>query len=668
MKSQLLRFGLVGVAGYVVDSGVLYGALALGLGPTWGRLLSFLCAVATTWLLNRRFTFDHPAQGLDTHSLVQEALRYLSAMLMGGLLNLITYGWIMQTMPSHPALPALAVAAGSLVGMVANFAGAKWWVYKDRPASSQGWRRHLFRQDGMALAVLQLIFWFFQLYDASLPGLYMDAANPDYLAARALNPTLSNPVWIMPTALFPVLGSPYHGVQNFYAGLPVFALLGFNMLALRIAQGLFGASIVAATYLVSKRITSSTLIAFGAAAGLATDLAFIASFRTQNYIVISGCIWLLSALYLIFTAKTDKPPGTQRRLFYSGVCAGLAVYSYFVFLFFLPAFVALIAFNSRHWKPLLDWLKGFVTGMLTYVLGYSLLIVQLRGFMPAKEWMQQTLGGLNPLSSQLTLQDSIQNAWACVQLALRNTSNELMIFGTDAPSSWSDSKPLFFGLCALISIWPLVSKLFTPPAPGRSQASFSFLKPSQLVAFPIAFFVCALYFGNRLWGHHFSSLIPLVYLLFAVALMVLTPSNVARKWMAPLIVSSLILGNLWQQQPFFERLEQTGGQGKFSDAINHMASDALSMPPHVVHVFPEWGLMMPFAFLTGNQRVYMTEVNAEPIQRLAQQGRPIRLFYFKPEDAEKYNDQLTRLGLRITDKGAYLQRNQQPAFYWVQAQ
>jgi putative flippase GtrA len=587
---------------------------------------------------------------------------------MGGVLNLITYGWIMHAIPSHPALPALAVAAGSLVGMVANFAGAKLWVYKQRPALSQGWQRHLSRQDWMALAVLQVLFWFCQLYNASLPGLYMDAANPDYLAASVLNPSLTNPIMLFPTALFPVLGSPYHGVQNFYLGLPIFAVMGFNMLALRIAQGLFGAGIIAVIYLVTKRITASTLIALGVAAGLATDLAFIASFRTQNYIVISGCFWLLCAFYLLFNADKDQSSGTHRRLFYSGLCAGLAVYSYFVFMFFLPAFVALIAFNRRHWKSLFDWLKGFVTGMLTYVLGYSLLIIKLEGFVPAKGWIQQTVGGLKPLSSQLSLQESIKNAWVYVELALRNTSNELMIFGTDSPSMWSDNKPLFFSLCGLISLWPLVRKMFSTSEPDHAQGSFAFLKPSQLVAFPVAFFVCALYFGNRLWGHHFSSLIPLAYLLLAVALTVVASATHVWKWLTPLFISGLILGNVWQQQHFFQRLEETGGQGKFSDAINHMARDALSLPANVIHVFPEWGLMVPFAFLTGNQRVYLTEINALQMEHFARLEKPIRVFYFKSEDGEKYKNQLTALGLRVTNSGAYLQRNQQPAFHWIQVQ
>lgn len=666
MKSQLLRFGLVGIAGYVVDSAVLYLCLSVGWGPAWGRLVSFLCAVATTWLLNRKLTFDAPTEHQHPASVIQEALRYLSAMLLGGALNLLTYGWIMRNAPAHSALPALAVAAGSLVGMLANFTGAKYWVYEKRTAHSSAWLHSWTGKDAIALATLQTIFWFCQLHDASLPGLYMDAVNPDYLAARTLNPEISNPIWIMPTALFPVLGSPYHGVQNFYVGLPVFALLGFNMFALRIAQGLFGAGIVAAMYALGKRITSSTWLAWSMSAALTTDLAFISSFRTQNYIVISGCFWLLCAMYLFYTTAPDGQAEKSRRLLWSGVCAGLAVYSYFVFLFFLPAFLLLLSFNGRQKSELADWLKGFVAGMCSYVVGYALLIIQLRGFMPTKEWLQQTLSGLNPLSSQLSLHDSIVTAWGFVELAIKNRSNELMIFGVDNPSLWSNGKPLFFCMCTMISIWPWMAQKFRSGVFVSGESPFLRVKPSQWVLFPISFFVCTLYFGNRLWGHHFSSLIPLIYLLAGTALMVLSVNTVARHWLVPMIVASMLIGNMWQQTGFFNKLEQTGGQGKFSDAINRMASDALTLPASVIHIFPEWGLMMPFAFLTGNQRTYLTEINPNQIQNFSRKGQPIRVYFFKSEDSSKYLSQLIPLGLHVTGQGSYLQRNELPAFYWIE--
>ena len=54
---QFLRFGLVGTAGFVVDAAALTAAMALGLGPYGGRVVSYLAAVTFTWAMNRRFTF-----------------------------------------------------------------------------------------------------------------------------------------------------------------------------------------------------------------------------------------------------------------------------------------------------------------------------------------------------------------------------------------------------------------------------------------------------------------------------------------------------------------------------------------------------------------------------------------------------------------------------------
>src|SRR6476469_6404288 len=54
---ELLRFGIVGVAGFVVDAAVLTAAIALGLGPWLGRVLSYLAAATATFALNRAWTF-----------------------------------------------------------------------------------------------------------------------------------------------------------------------------------------------------------------------------------------------------------------------------------------------------------------------------------------------------------------------------------------------------------------------------------------------------------------------------------------------------------------------------------------------------------------------------------------------------------------------------------
>ncbi len=54
---QVLRFGLVGVLGAVVDLSVYLGALHLGLQTHLARTLSFVCGTATAYALNRRWAF-----------------------------------------------------------------------------------------------------------------------------------------------------------------------------------------------------------------------------------------------------------------------------------------------------------------------------------------------------------------------------------------------------------------------------------------------------------------------------------------------------------------------------------------------------------------------------------------------------------------------------------
>ncbi|WP_431268985.1 GtrA family protein [Dankookia sp. P2] len=71
---KLLRFGVVGIAGFVVDSGMLTVAIALGLGPWLGRVLSYLAAATTTFALNRAWTF----RGTASKSPVQQWALFLA--------------------------------------------------------------------------------------------------------------------------------------------------------------------------------------------------------------------------------------------------------------------------------------------------------------------------------------------------------------------------------------------------------------------------------------------------------------------------------------------------------------------------------------------------------------------------------------------------------------
>ncbi|NRR31180.1 GtrA family protein [Oxalobacteraceae bacterium] len=121
--TQFLRFAVAGIVGLLADITVLYGALFLHSGPYLGRLLSFLAAVWCTWRLNRRYAF------VATASPWSEWWRYLMAMSVGALLNLGVYTVTLRLLPEALWLPALAVALGSLAGMLLNFLSAKRFVF-----------------------------------------------------------------------------------------------------------------------------------------------------------------------------------------------------------------------------------------------------------------------------------------------------------------------------------------------------------------------------------------------------------------------------------------------------------------------------------------------------------------------------------------------------------
>lgn len=125
---ELLLFGLVGVIGFLVDSGILY-LLKSFLGLYYGRLFSFIAAVVTTWILNRQLTFSERVSGL---SLFREFSRYLGLMLGGGVVNYVIYALLVYFVEIVARQPVWGVAVGSCAGMTVNFLLARYFVFRGR--------------------------------------------------------------------------------------------------------------------------------------------------------------------------------------------------------------------------------------------------------------------------------------------------------------------------------------------------------------------------------------------------------------------------------------------------------------------------------------------------------------------------------------------------------
>jgi putative flippase GtrA len=127
-QSRILRFGIVGAAGYVVNAAALWLVLhLLPLDKYTSYVPAFLVAVTFTWWGNRVLTFhEHAAR----ENLLVEWARFVAANLIGFFANWALYSALVAFAP-HPLNNVfVAQIAGTLFGMIFNFTLSKRFVFR----------------------------------------------------------------------------------------------------------------------------------------------------------------------------------------------------------------------------------------------------------------------------------------------------------------------------------------------------------------------------------------------------------------------------------------------------------------------------------------------------------------------------------------------------------
>ncbi len=126
LAAQVIQFGLVGVAGFVVDTAVVY-AIRAPTGLYVAGTVAYGFAVTTTWWLNRIWTF----RGIgNVGSLSRQWAKFVVVSLPGLCLNLGSYFVLVATVRFCAVNPVVAIAAGALAGMTANFLLSRAVVFR----------------------------------------------------------------------------------------------------------------------------------------------------------------------------------------------------------------------------------------------------------------------------------------------------------------------------------------------------------------------------------------------------------------------------------------------------------------------------------------------------------------------------------------------------------
>lgn len=127
MVVSFIKFGMVGASGFIVDISIFTGLHnVLDMGASLARGIAYWIAATWNWFLNRSFTFssaDKAAHGLQWS-------KYLLMCLVSFVPNWGTFTVLTSSFEFFERYEQLALVAGVAAGMVFNFIGARFVIFK----------------------------------------------------------------------------------------------------------------------------------------------------------------------------------------------------------------------------------------------------------------------------------------------------------------------------------------------------------------------------------------------------------------------------------------------------------------------------------------------------------------------------------------------------------
>ena len=122
-------FGISGFFGFFVDAGVFYLFNLFIENPYICRLFSYLFAATFTWVFNRRYSFGVSEPLVANRQVFFEWLKYLSSQTVGFSINYSTFSALIYFGEIFADMPILAIAIGSIAGLLVNYTTAKIFVF-----------------------------------------------------------------------------------------------------------------------------------------------------------------------------------------------------------------------------------------------------------------------------------------------------------------------------------------------------------------------------------------------------------------------------------------------------------------------------------------------------------------------------------------------------------
>lgn len=546
----------------------------------------------------------------------------------------------------------------------------------------------------------------FQVFRCEYPGLYLDSVNPDYLAVQILFPQINNPHMSVHQTGFPMLGQLYHGTVTVWLQLLLIGLSGkASVFTLRLANMVYVLGICFSMYVILKKLKANLWLSGMLLMILIMSPQVFSFIRTQYYIKLPGTLFLFISMYFLIDLRAKKMCAWQ--LVLSGFFCGLAFYSYFIYLFFMPVLLVLCIISSgadKKWKNSLVCFSGFCNGTILYgigymdfviseklkgggkniigiegifvILGWIFLFLIVRNYNDRKNLIIQfklalaalfllvvlvfvnkesviailvpRLSSLNIAGESMDLVQRVKQVFFLWQGVMNNKFSEWLMLGFSSSImpdiyTWA----LFLGTIG-VSLIHFIKK----------QEDILFNAIVFLIIMQVSYAFITIIFISRMGGQHFT---PMFYLGFFTLIMEVNFLFFNVKCFQLKIVDIIVIlcfffMNIANANLLNTNLEITGGNYMFTSRINEMASTALENKKNglkEVYIFPEWGFLCGFNYLTMNQVHFMTSVDVNELGKYIADGYSFKICSWEKEKIDQYIEALKNSGisnLTVQDK------------------
>lgn len=534
-------------------------------------------------------------------------------------------------------------------------------------------------------------------------GLYYDSVLPDYAATQLLD---NQEYQVKYFVAWPILTQYYHGCLSMYVSAFITMLVGSTSI---IQHRLINAGIIVICFYLINRIFQSNGIRSSIRYGLIICFAFMPSMLgfclTQYYIELPGVALSLFALLLL--VESEKL--SNFKIWISFVILGISFYSYFNFLFLFPGFLIIVLLFKK--ERILDKFilacLGMIPGSSLYVLGlvkknlsqeifpivfflfliflflfeiviYQLVLKQkaklclviygivifatIMGCILFKENLFNIVQTTNLIGANATLLERLKLLWRNIYYALSGVSSEQLIFGYQVT--------VYEG----IIFWIGISCTFVY---GLLMCKKSFRRVTNAYKYlliVLLYLLCCIPLVSRMQTQHF---VPLCF--FILITCTIEIFDIVRYMTAKLslnfristfiMVISIITITLFCTRDRYlviDEIFETGGNGYYTSQINKLANQALKKFENgkkEIYLFPEWGFMSGFNYITNNNIPFTTNASEKNIDNLLSKGYDVEIIYWDDQATDKYMELLENIGAHDVSQYEYIGNEGTVDFY-----